>query len=38
MVCFRYIIVNMLHKVDNKDKNNNKYINMVNNCFAYVNK
>jgi hypothetical protein len=27
MVCFRYIIVNTLHKGDNKDNNNKKDLN-----------
>jgi len=34
MVCFRYTIVNTLHKGDNKDNNNN---NNNNNNTIYVN-
>ena len=33
MVCFRYIIVNTLHKVENKDNNNN---NNNNNYYYFL--
>jgi hypothetical protein len=38
MVCFRYIIVNTLHKSDNKDNNNNNNNNNNNTNNNSINK